>query len=447
MMRGAGRHLMVTLRLHFRNRMALVYGYLFPLVFLGAFAVLYRHEPVPLLRHMGELLTIGVLGGACFGLPTTLVSERERGVWRRYRLLPVPTWRLVATAVLARFLLVASAALLQLAAALALGLTPPAHPVTLAVAFTAVAFAFSGLGLVIAAFADTVPAVQALGQCLFLPMLIVGGVAVPLSALPDWAQRFSEFLPGRYAVDALQTGVTGGDSAALRFNLLALVVIGAAACITGAKLFRWDAGAHGPRASARWWIVPALAAWVAVGLLATWRGAAEPTETAAPARAPQPAWKRLTGLDVENLNYNVPPDDGVVAPIAENPPEDYLRRQVERTRAALPTWPPAREGDEVQRVRNLLCIAAVADAAQMPVEGYLPPMLLEELRATHRQIDLLKILTWIAQHPDEGTVRTDVTELGLPGARLNDSALVRERVGLYAVKFVARLTGRSTTAP
>src|SRR5215211_2049165 len=79
-------HLGVSLRLHFRNRMALLYGYLFPLIFLVAFWVLYRHEKIPLLRHMGELLTVAVLGGACFGLPTTLVSERERGVWRRYRL-------------------------------------------------------------------------------------------------------------------------------------------------------------------------------------------------------------------------------------------------------------------------------------------------------------------------------------------------------------------------
>ena len=60
-------HLGISLRLHFRNRMALLYGYLFPLIFLAAFWVLYRHEKVPLLRHLGELLTVSVLGGACFG--------------------------------------------------------------------------------------------------------------------------------------------------------------------------------------------------------------------------------------------------------------------------------------------------------------------------------------------------------------------------------------------
>ena len=88
-MNGLLLQLAISLRLHFRNRMALIYSYLFPTIFLVAFWVLYRYETPPLVRHMGELLTVTILGGACFGLPTTLVSDRERGVWRRYRLTPV----------------------------------------------------------------------------------------------------------------------------------------------------------------------------------------------------------------------------------------------------------------------------------------------------------------------------------------------------------------------
>ena len=52
------RQLAVNLRLHFRNRMALIYGYLFPTMFLLAFWALYRYDQVPLVRHIGELLTI-----------------------------------------------------------------------------------------------------------------------------------------------------------------------------------------------------------------------------------------------------------------------------------------------------------------------------------------------------------------------------------------------------
>ena len=97
---------------------------------------------------------------------------------------------------------------------------------------------FIGLGLVIATLADNVPAVQALGQCVFLPMLIIGGVAVQLASLPLWAQHVSAFFPGRYAVEALQGAFTGPGFSGARFSLLALGLIGFAGCLAGAKLFR-----------------------------------------------------------------------------------------------------------------------------------------------------------------------------------------------------------------
>ncbi len=188
MTRGLVQHCLLTLRLNARNRLALVYGYLIPVLFLFAFAALFRESP-RLTREMGQLLTIGTLGGACFGMPTGLVSERERGVWRRYRLLPASTAGLVVSTMVARFAIVASSAVLQIAVAWLAFRTPlPRHPWQGAVAFVAVAFALEGLGLVIAALADTVPAVQALGQAVFLPVIIIGGVGVPLATLPAWAR-------------------------------------------------------------------------------------------------------------------------------------------------------------------------------------------------------------------------------------------------------------------
>jgi ABC-2 type transport system permease protein len=504
-------HLGVSLRLHFRNRMALLYGYLFPLVFLVAFWVLYRHEKVPLLRHMGELFTVAVLGGACFGLPTTLVGERERGVWRRYRLTPVPTWALVGSTVLARFAILLSAGLLQLLVALALGMTPPAHPFDLAVVFSFVALAFIGLGLVIAALADTVPAVQALGQCIFLPMLIIGGVAVPLAALPPWAQHVSAFFPGRYAVEAVQACVNGRGLEATRFCLLALALSGGAGCLAAAKLFRWDAQQRFAALRGKPWLGVALVAWVAVGLVAEWRGriavaadaevaapkavttaareasgpmagAADsgptaghpapvpgpsPAPTAAsrselspaavlapspatpPASAPavpgkpEPEWMKITAKDWEGLDYRVPPDHGIVSPIApaDEEPDDFVKEQVDKVRSRLATWPPGTEGDDLRCVRNLLYVAAVPDAIQMPVERHLPRVVYQHLLDSYPREKLTRILTYIALHPLEGPVIDDISELGIEGA-VGDPMIARERAYLYAIKFIARLTGR-----
>jgi ABC-type transport system involved in cytochrome c biogenesis permease component len=474
---GFAQHLAASLRLHFRNRMALLYGYLFPVIYLGAFWVLYRYEKVPLLHHMGELLTVSVLGGACFGLPTAMVSERERGVWRRYRLTPVGTWAVVLSTVVARYVIVVSAGLLQLAIALGAGMTAPEHPWALALAFSGVTFAFIGLGLVIAMLADSVPAVQALGQCLFLPMLIIGGVAVPLASLPSWAQHVSAFFPGRYAVEALQACVNGGGWSETRFDLLALGLIGAAGCVTGAKLFRWESGQRFRATPGKLWLVPTLAVWAVVGWLAESRGriavkpapAAEtnaappapivaqnptasgpaplltaPSPTAKIAAAPTPAqpWESLTETDISGLDYNVPPDSAVVTPIAsaDDIPDNDTDKMLAGLEETLPQWAPGNVKDPVQRVLNLMCVAGVPDLVQNPAERFVPIIVMRRLETLYPREKLVRLLTWIALHPDEGTIIEDVSELGLEGVGSGD--LVRERVHFYAIKFVARLTGR-----
>ena len=346
----------ISLKLHARNKMALLYSYLFPTIFLVAFWVLYRFEQVPLVRHVGELLTVTALGGACFGLPTTMVSERERGVWRRYKLTPVSTFTLVAGTVAARYLLLVGAALLQLVLAMGLGMPLPRHPFELFLAFTVVAFAFIGLGLVIAMMADNVPAVQALGQCIFLPMLIIGGVAVPLASLPDWAQTLSAFFPGRYAVEALQACVTGTGLGVERFSVLALVLIGAAGCLAGAKMFRWDSEQRFSATPGKAWVGVALAAWVAVGVLSEAQGrspqrvaAALPEKMAAPGEEPAPA-APVGAPDAQAQPQTPPavptaaPPTGTSQPSAPAPPVAASPPQAKVVPDERVTEPPPRPG-------------------------------------------------------------------------------------------------------
>lgn len=483
--------------------MGLIYGYIFPTIFLVAFWVLYRHEPVPLAGHLGELLTVTILGGACFGLPTTLVSERERGVWRRYRLAPVATGTLVASTVAARYLILITAALLQLGLAMAIGMPLPAHLLQLWVAFTFASFAFLGLGLVIATMADNVPAVQALGQSIFLPMLIIGGVAVRLESLPEWAQHLSAFFPGRYAVEAMQEAVTGDGLGVAGFSLLALLLIGAAGSLAGARMFRWDARQKFSARGGKRWIFAALAAWIAVGVLAELRGGALPlamsnapeadslgsapvaaqasrTKSAPPPAAPSrsdtsarvaasatpdraaatpPApqaphaptsWQEVDVTRIPaSLFADLPPDEDVVAPIAS--PGERLHSDVARQLACirdrLPDWAPGRVSDPVQRTRNVLFVAAVPDVLQIEMERWVPGVVFERLRADLPRDDLIRALYWVATHPGDGTIPSLAQLRGvcMEFGGAEDEAQFRERIALYALKLLGRLTGKIPT--
>jgi ABC-2 type transport system permease protein len=456
----------LTLRLNLRNAMALIYGYAFPLVFLAAFAIIYRHDPAPLIGHLGELLTVTALGGACFGLPTTLVAERERGVWRRYRATPAGPLPFVLGLVLSRLALLVSAALIQLAlAGAALGMPLPADPLGLAFAYLLVCLALIGLGMIVAMLAGSVPAVQALGQCIFLPMLMIGGVAVRLSSLPEWTQRLSAFFPGRFAV-------AGPRPAALA----ALAAFALASGLIAASLFRWDRSR--PRAH-RPLLALGLALWLATGLAGLASGIGErakivdmapvaarqaflraapatvaPPKAAPTARpmAPPPAraraapkdWRGVTQADIDGIAFERLPDDmGLVAPIAPRGTldDEATAGKIAEIRAALASWPPGAVADPVQRVRNLLMIPAVPDLLQIdPLERHLPWLVFDRMRQQLPPGDLARILYWIARHPDQGddSAIAGIDALGLP-AISGPTDRLRERIMIYALKCLARL--------
>src|ERR1017187_4670490 len=178
-MNGLSRHFLLCLGFNFRSTQAIVYGFLVPVLFLVAFASVFRAETPALYGQMGQILTITILGGACFGMPTSLVSERERGIWRRYRLLPVATGGLVSGVLAARLVIIVSAAAMQVILAhFAYGTPLPANPLQPAAGVAVVSASFLRLGLLVAVLAGGVPAVQAIGQCLFLPMIMIGGVGI-----------------------------------------------------------------------------------------------------------------------------------------------------------------------------------------------------------------------------------------------------------------------------
>lgn len=483
-MRGLLNHLLLTLRLNFRSRQAIVYGYIVPVFFLIAFGGVFKSDKPPLVHEIGMLLTVTVLGGACFGMPTAMVNERERGVWRRYRLLPTAISGIILSAMVARFVLVASAALIQLLLAhYVFKSKPPEHPIQLLVAFTFVTFSFLGIGLVIAMLADTVPAVQALGQAVFLPMIMIGGVGVPLNILPKWAQHVASFFPGRYAVDAIQSCYRGDGLSATTFSLFALTIIGLAACITGAKLFRWDVNQRLAR-SAKPWLAVALLAWVAIGLASehrarahvtvasketssdlinkivassnpiapttqstTSQAATDPATTTAASQPtpPQPPkrWQDVTQAQIDSITYDdVPDDGGAVTPFAASLDglDKDIKDRLDDLGTALLDWKPGQVADVGQRVRNLLCVCAIPDVAQDLLESYVPLVVYDHLKSDIQKDELTKALAFVVLNPTGGKVVTSIKELGFDADIPEES--VRERSYLYAKKMLFRLQGK-----
>ena len=496
-MHNVWRHLVIGIRLQLRSPMALVYTFLIPLLFLIAIRVVYRHESQPLGNHLGQLLALTALSGACFGLPAQLVGERERGIWRRYRLTPVAPAALLASVVLGRYALLLAAAVMQLSVVIAIEAPPIRHPLGLWIAFTATSAACLGVGLVIAMLADTVAAAQAIAQSVFLPMLILGGLAVRLDALPDWARQVAHWLPGPYAVETLQWAASGKATGSIGTALMVLTVMAVCCLLASAAIFRWDVAQRVGFWRASFVAIGIVAAWIATGTAASWSTRVVPSQAVTPTSPPVPpravlpdpepvaappsaaqvpkppskpqapmsppvltdtpstptrpasapprqrTWSDVTMADIElNLVFaGLPPDHGVVTPISADfrPSSD-----TDCVKKALDSWAPGGVADPLQRARNLLALAAVVDVLQLPIERDLPIVIFDRLQKTVPQEHLTQILYWIATHPDADDLDalTALDQACLAVRPPDDGDLVRERIGIYATKLLGRLIGK-----
>ena len=140
----------------------------------------------------------------------------------------------------------------------------------------------------------------------------------------------------------------------------------------------------------------------------------------------------------------LPPDGGVVTPIApaSEQPDTDLANHLDFISTTLLQWKPAQVADPVQRVRNVLFLAAVPDVFQMePLERFLPWVVFEHLQQNIPADDLKKILYWIALHPGQGDdSAVDELRVFRLGNGPSDIEQARERAAIYAVKLLGRIT-------
>lgn len=154
----------------------------------------------------------------------------------------------------------------------------------------------------------------------------------------------------------------------------------------------------------------------------------------------------MADIDRDLIFTRLPPDEGVVTPIAklDELPEDHIAAQLEKLRVALPSWKPGRVADPVQRVRNFLYVAAVPDVFQMTdLERFIPHVVYDYIQVEIPREDLIKVLYWIALHPFEGddSAVDELRPLGLNNGPA-DMETTRDRLAVYAVKLLGRVTGK-----
>jgi ABC-2 type transport system permease protein len=259
---------MSRMRLAMRNRAFLFFSLIMPLAFLFIYAGIFGRGKVQAVPYLlAEVLALTVMG-SFWGLSVQLVTFREQGILRRFRVAPVSASAMLASSLLSNYFLTLPTILIEFYLSRSVfHMAGLGNVISILVLVTLGTICFASLGLIVASVTNTMQETQIINQIIWFVFLFISGATIPFPMLPGAVQAVAVFLPATYLVSGLQramidhTGIEG-----LGMYVASLLGCALIAFLISAQLFRWDPEAKAPRRAKLW----AAAAIIPFLLLGAW---------------------------------------------------------------------------------------------------------------------------------------------------------------------------------
>jgi ABC-2 type transport system permease protein len=210
------------------------------LLFFASVSVLPTGAGRPVDFLLPGALALAVIATSLVNLGIATAYERWYGVLKRLGGSPLTRGGLLVAKMSAVLVVeVAQVVMLVVIAATVLGWRPGpgGSPAIFVVALLLGTLAFAGLGLLMAG-ALRAEATLALANGLFIAFLLLGGIVLPVSHLPEPLATLAGLLPAAALADAFRVALgAGGD--AVR-PLVILAVWGTGAVVVAVRTFRWE---------------------------------------------------------------------------------------------------------------------------------------------------------------------------------------------------------------
>jgi ABC-2 type transport system permease protein len=203
------------------------------------------HVSSPVFALVAGLAAFGLLNTAYLTHASGLVSARQDGVLRRWRLTPLPAGGYFAGRIAATVLLAdAGAAVVILIGVAMAGLHLDAGAsVSLLAALITGALAWAALGTAVTIVVPTAEAAFPVIGLTYLPVIFLSGIFGAFRGEPAWLTTAVHYLPAQPLIDAVTGALRhagGGLSPLPGRDLAVLAAWGAAGLLISVRFFRWN---------------------------------------------------------------------------------------------------------------------------------------------------------------------------------------------------------------
>jgi ABC-2 type transport system permease protein len=292
----------MRMRLALRNRAFFFFSFAMPLIFLfGAITFFGKGGSGNTVGYvLGAILTLTVMG-SFWGLSVQLVTFREQGILRRFRIAPVGAAAMLASSILSNYFLTLPIVVIEIVLCrYAFHSQSWGNLGAVLLLVTLGSAAFAAFGLIVASVTNTMQETQMINNLIWMGFLFLSGATVPLAVFPTWLQRCALFVPATYLATGLEAAATGlaswgqivGDVAALALGLVVAFEV-------SRHLFRWEPESKVPR-QAKLWVLVAFLPFLLFG-----------------------AWQNISGTQLRHIreSYRLMNSVGVTGQVPQAPSE------------------------------------------------------------------------------------------------------------------------------
>jgi ABC-2 type transport system permease protein len=202
-----------------------------------------------------------------------LVTFREQGILRRFRVAPVTASAMLASSLLSNYFLTLPTILIEFSLSRwFFKMSVLGNLTSVFVLLTIGTICFASLGLIVASVTNTMQETQIINQIIWFIFLFISGATIPFPLLPGAVQAIAVFLPATYLVSGLQRAMVENAGIQTLIEYLAsLIGCALIAFLISAQLFRWDPEAKAPR-RAKLWAASAIVPFLLLGAWETHGG-------------------------------------------------------------------------------------------------------------------------------------------------------------------------------
>jgi ABC-2 type transport system permease protein len=236
-------HFSFEFRAGIRHKQLLLMNYLFPVGYylLMGFIMTginpqFREDMIP------AMIIFSTLAATLLGIPLGIATARENGIFRSYKINGIPAISILTILSLTTSLhLFIMAVLITLSAPLLFDAVTPANWLNFGLVFMLTTFNYASISVLIGVVSPNSRITIMWSQLIFITSILLGGIMIPTSILPDLAGKISKLLPATHAMNAFNSLAMGKDiDFSPQGSILVLLLGSILAFGLAVYLFSWD---------------------------------------------------------------------------------------------------------------------------------------------------------------------------------------------------------------